>query len=126
MTTPSSPILAGLRGRCGTCGEGRLFARYLTFAERCEHCGQDFSGADTADGPAFFVGFLTLIVFAPVYFIMPMAGLPWWGLVIGYALTVAACVGFCLALLPAAKGILFNLQLRHKAREAEFEKPGER
>ncbi len=124
MTTPS-PILAGLRGRCGACGEGSLYARYLTFAPCCETCGEDFCDADTADGPAFFVGFLTLIVFAPVYFIMPMAGLPWWGLVIGYGLTVAACIGFCLALLPAAKGILLNLQLRHRAREAEFEKPGE-
>ena len=50
-----SPYTAGLRCRCPRCGEGRLFAGYLTLAPRCERCNLDFSFADAGDGPAVFV-----------------------------------------------------------------------
>ena len=118
---PPSPVSAGLRSRCGTCGEGRLYARYLTFKPACDVCGQDFSKADTADGPAFFVGFGALILFAPIYFLLPVMGLPIWAVVIAYLVLAVAMVGVILALLPPAKAILLNLQLRHKAEEARFE-----
>ena len=52
---PQQPIPTGLRGRCPRCGEGRLFAGFLRLAPRCEACGLDYSFADSADGPAFFV-----------------------------------------------------------------------
>jgi len=116
-----SPILTGLRGRCPTCGKGRLFRGYLKFNDACPSCGQDFTGFDTADGPAFFVGFLVLIVFAPVYFLMPLLELPGWAMAIAYILLIAACIGFCLALLQPFKGVLANLQLHHQAEEARFE-----
>ena len=120
MAEPN-PVYAGVRLRCGVCGQGRLFARYLVFRESCEVCGQDFTVADTADGPAFFAGFATLILLAPFYFLLPMMQLPLWQTVFGYLLRVAATVGLCLALLPPLKGILLNLQIRHKAEEARFE-----
>ena len=116
-----SPILAGLRGRCGTCGQGRLFVKYLKLAPSCGHCGQDFSVADTADGPAFFVGFGVLILLAPFYFVLPMFDISLVAKVIGYGAIVAATFGLCLWLLPMAKAVLFNLQLRHRAEEARFE-----
>lgn len=120
MADPN-PVLAGLKQRCGNCGEGRLFTRYLVFQDSCEVCGQDFTIADTADGPAFFVGFAVLILLAPFYFILPMLDLPIWLTALGYAAIVAATAGLCLALLPPAKAVLFNLQIRHKAEEAKFE-----
>lgn len=52
---PVSPIWAGLHGRCPRCGEGHLFDGFLTLRKACEVCGLDFSFADPADGPAFFV-----------------------------------------------------------------------
>ena len=52
---PVEPIMAGLRGRCPRCGQGRLFSGFLTVAPRCEVCGLDYSFADPADGPAIFV-----------------------------------------------------------------------
>ncbi len=116
-----SPILTGLTGRCPACGKGRLFSGYLKFNPACPECGQDFTGFDTADGPAFFVGFLVLIVFAPIYFLMPMLDMPGWAMAIGYMVLIAACIGFCLALLPPFKGVLANLQLHHRAEEARFE-----
>ena len=61
-----SAVRRGLRGRCPRCGEGRLFAGFLTLAPRCDHCGLDYSFADSADGPAFFVMFVSgfIVVFA--------------------------------------------------------------
>src|SRR4051795_6842972 len=50
-----SIIKVGIRGRCPRCGEGRLFAGFLKLASRCDVCGLDYSFADPADGPAFFV-----------------------------------------------------------------------
>src|SRR5436309_1512449 len=60
------PIKRGLYGRCPRCGEGRLFNGFLKLAPRCERCGLDYSFADSADGPAFFVMFLSgfIVVFA--------------------------------------------------------------
>ncbi len=45
----------GLRGRCPRCGQGHLFEGFLTLRPSCEVCGLDYSFADPADGPAFFV-----------------------------------------------------------------------
>ncbi len=50
----ANPILAGIKGRCPHCGEGRLFDGFLKLAPKCDVCGLDYSFADPADGPAFF------------------------------------------------------------------------
>ena len=50
-----STLSAGLRCRCPRCGEGKLFKGFLTVAKSCDRCGLDYSFADPADGPAFFV-----------------------------------------------------------------------
>lgn len=117
-----SPISAGLASRCPTCGQGRVYRSYLKFKPSCEACGQDFTIADTADGPAFFVGFIVLILFGPFGFLIPMANLPVWVrvlLMIGLAIvTIIAS----LIMLPKAKSLLMALQISHKAEEARFEK----
>jgi len=50
-----SPYQTGIRGKCPRCGEGHLFDGFLTMRPECEVCGLDYSFADPADGPAFFV-----------------------------------------------------------------------
>lgn len=52
---PLPPVSTGIRGRCPRCGQGHLFDGFLTIAPKCDVCGLDFSFADPADGPAFFV-----------------------------------------------------------------------
>lgn len=117
-----SPILNGLRLRCGQCGKGRLFSAYLKLNEACPVCGRDMRSADTADGPAFFVGFGVLILTAPFLFLVPMSPLPI-GLKIAAIILLGAVVtGLSLWLLPVAKAILLNLQLHHSAGQAQFEK----
>ena len=121
MTEPS-PIVSGLRLRCGKCGEGKLYTSYLKLNTSCPVCGRDMSGSDTADGPAFFVGFGVLILLAPFLFLLPMSPLPVVWKVLSFALLCAAVIGLSLWLLPVAKAILLNLQLHHDAEEATFDK----
>lgn len=117
-----SPILNGLRQRCGACGKGRLFSAYLKLNEACPHCGRDMRSADTADGPAFFVGFGVLILTAPFLFLIPMSPLPVGLKAASIVLLGLVITGLSMWLLPVAKGILLNLQLHHRAGQAEFEK----
>lgn len=52
---PLSPLKTGALGLCPRCGRGHLFNGFLTLKKECEVCGLDYSFADPADGPAFFV-----------------------------------------------------------------------
>ena len=118
------PIHRGLKLRCARCGEGKLFHAYLKFRDECASCRQDFKVADTADGPAFFVGLLIMTVFAPFYFILPMmsVALP---LKIGlWVALLSAMIGLALFMLPLFKAVLFNLQVRNRAEEAQWQSTG--
>jgi uncharacterized protein (DUF983 family) len=112
------PIVAGLLGRCPRCGEGKLFAGFLALRPRCDHCGLDFSFADSADGPAFFVmffsGFIVTgsalaveMVYAPPYWVHALL----WGPLILLTTLVP---------LRPVKGLLIALQYHNKAGEGRF------
>ncbi|MCA8891179.1 MAG: DUF983 domain-containing protein [Hyphomonas sp.] len=116
MSKPS-PILSGLQLKCGNCGEGKLFKSYLKLNNACPVCGREMSNDDTADGPAFFVGFGVLILAAPFMFIVPMIPMPLGLKILAFAVMCAIMIGLILALLPIAKAILLNLQLHHGATE---------
>ena len=66
---PLSPLQTGLRGRCPRCGKGHLFQGFLKLRPSCEVCGLDYSFADPADGPAFFV---------MMFVCVPAAAFPLW------------------------------------------------
>ena len=94
MSSPN-PLLAGLRGRCPNCGEGRLFEGFLKVAPRCGSCGYDLAKADSGDGPAVFViliaGFFCafLMLFTELKFSPPV----WVHIVIFLPLTLGVCLG---------------------------------
>ena len=117
-----STISAGLRCRCPRCGEGHVFSRFLTVAERCEACGLDFSFADPADGPAFFVmsgvgiAVVAIWAWAVVVFQPPM-----WA---QFATVFPALIGGCLACLRPMKAWLVAEQYVHKAEEARWQSIG--
>ncbi|MEH6808216.1 MAG: DUF983 domain-containing protein [Hyphomonas oceanitis] len=113
----ASPILSGLRLRCGKCGEGKLFSGYLKLNSECPVCGRDMTSADTADGPAFFVGFGVLILLAPFLFLLPMSPLPTGLKILSFVALCIVLIGLCMILLPVAKAVLLNLQLHHGAEE---------
>lgn len=116
---PIAPLRVGLMGRCPRCGDGRLFAGFLTIAPRCDHCGLDFAFADSGDGPAFFVmsiaGFIVLggalaveILYKPPLWVHVLLWLP-----LGLAVP--------LLLLRPFKGVMVALQYRYRAAEGRQE-----
>ena len=118
MSKPS-PILSGLQLKCGNCGEGKLFKSYLKLADACPVCGRKMNNEDTADGPAFFVGFGVLILTGPFLFILPMMTVALWIKILAFIVLCAVVIGASVALLPVAKAILLNLQLHHDATEVK-------
>ena len=118
------PIRSGVFLKCGRCGQGSLFRKYLKFKDKCPSCGLDFSVADTADGPAFFVGSLVMIVFAPFYFLLPIIELPLLISILAWVALLGTMALTSLLLLPRFKAVLFNLQVQNAAEEAKFESTG--
>jgi uncharacterized protein (DUF983 family) len=115
-----SPYLAGLRGRCPRCGEGKLFAGYLSVAPRCASCGLDYSFAESGDGPAAFV--ILIAGFAVVMSALVTEVIwrpPYW---VHAALWLPAIVILSLLLLRLAKGLLITLQYHHKAEEGRVDR----
>ncbi|MGU3574692.1 DUF983 domain-containing protein [Brucellaceae bacterium C25G] len=111
--TGVDPIKAGILGRCPHCGEGKLFSGFLTVAKSCHVCGQDYSFADSGDGPVVFViliiGFIVLGLalwleanFQPALWVYLITLIP---LAIILSLGLVRCL----------KGVLITLQFKHKA-----------
>lgn len=48
-----SALWRGFLRKCPNCGQGDLFDGYLSFADRCASCREDFSHHRTDDGPAW-------------------------------------------------------------------------
>jgi len=105
----------GLKGRCPRCGEGSLFDGYLKMARSCEGCGESFELEDAGDGPAFFVMSIVSIVIVPLALAFHfVSDAPTW---ITFSIWIPLLIIFALALLRPAKGLMFNLQWTHDARE---------
>lgn len=118
MSSPN-PLLAGLRGRCPNCGEGRLFEGFLKVAPSCGSCGYDLAKADSGDGPAVFViliaGFFCafLMLYTELTFAPPI----WVHIVIFLPLTLAVCLG----LLRPLKGVMLAAQFSNNASESRHD-----
>jgi uncharacterized protein (DUF983 family) len=113
-----SPIVSGLLGRCPACAKGRLFQGFLTLRQRCEHCGLDFSFADSADAPAFFVMFFSgFIVAGSALAVEVLYSPPYW---VHAVLWVPLILITALLPLRPLKGLMIGLQYHHKAAEGRF------
>ena len=111
-------VMRGLRGRCPHCGEGRLFAGFLSLRPRCESCGLDYRFADSGDGPAIFVilGAGFIVVFAALL-VEVLYRPPFW---LHAALWLPLILLTTLAPLRVIKGLLIALQYHHKAEEGRW------
>lgn len=123
MTEPvvstSSPLLAGLRGRCPRCGEGHLFTGYLAVAPGCDRCGLDFGFADAGDGPAVFI--MMIVGFLTVGLALWLDASFGWSLPAIAAVVVPLVFLLVLGLLRPAKGLLIAAQWHNKAEEGRRE-----
>jgi len=110
-----NPLMAGIRGRCPRCGEGRLFKGFLALRERCDVCGLDYAFADPADGPAFFVicfACIPSVVFA--IWLETAYGAPYW---VHLVTTLPVMLLTCIPPLRPLKGWLVASQYHFKAEE---------
>ncbi|MEP2100907.1 MAG: DUF983 domain-containing protein [Parasphingorhabdus sp.] len=115
-------IKSGMKLRCGHCGQGKLFRGYLKFHDNCPNCSQDLTVADTADGPAFFVGFFTMIVFAPIILVLVQSVETILAKILAFIAGIVLCSVVCLILLPPVKAILLNLQINYDSGEGTADK----
>jgi uncharacterized protein (DUF983 family) len=113
-----SPIAAGLSACCPRCGKGKLFNGFLALRPRCDHCGLDFSFADSADAPAFFVMFISgFIVAGSALAVEIVYAPPYWVHALLWAPLILLTT---LAPLRPVKGLLIALQYHHKAGEGRL------
>ena len=120
LYAPQKPVPTGIKGRCPRCGEGRLFAGFLTLNERCQACGLDFDFADAGDGPAVFVILIIGFVIAAGALLLELAYAPpvWLHAVLWPPLVLV----FSLALLRPIKGVMIAVQFVHQAQPGEIRK----
>jgi len=112
------PHKTGPYGRCPRCGQGHIFAGFLKMRESCEVCGLDFSYADPADGPAFFVQLFTCLPAVIFALVLEVAAEPplWVHLVTSLPLLLLTTV---LPIRPI-KGWLVASQFFFKAEEGRL------
>jgi len=115
---PQAPLSVAARSACPRCGRGHLFKGFLSIAPRCDACGLDFSFADPADGPAFFVMSFVGIVVVGIALWLEIAYEPpfWVHALVGGGLSI----GLSLALVRPLKGMLAALQFHNKAEQGRF------
>ncbi|WP_153768446.1 DUF983 domain-containing protein [Labrenzia sp. CE80] len=116
---PLSPVQTGLRARCPRCGEGHLFDGFLTLKPKCEVCDLDYSFADPADGPAFFIicfGCIPAVAFAIWLEVAYTA--PYW---VHLVTTLPLILLTCIPPLRPLKGWLVASQFFYKAQEGRLD-----
>ena len=112
-TTVLQSALRGLACRCPRCGQGKLYAGFLTLAPACDRCGLDFAFIDTGDGPAIFIIMLAGgIVVAAALIVEVKYQPPYW---LHAALWLPLILVTTLLPLRAMKSLLIALQFHHKA-----------
>ena len=117
---PVEPVGAGLRGRCPRCGEGRLFAGFLSLKQCCGVCGLDYSFADSGDGPAAFVILIVgFVVVGLALWLEVTANPPLW---LHLLLWIPLALLLSLVALRLIKGVLITLQYRNKASEGRLDR----
>jgi uncharacterized protein (DUF983 family) len=118
---PISPFVTGFAGRCPRCGEGRVFAGFLTVAPKCDVCGLDLGFADTGDGPAVLVSLLAGFVVLGLALAVEVSYEPpfWVYAVVFIPLTLVVCLG----MLRPLKGFLIASQYTNKAEPGRLKGP---
>lgn len=118
MSKPN-PFLAGLRCKCPRCGQGSIFAGFLTIRPECPVCSLDLTKADPGDGPVVFI---LLIVGSIGCFGLLFTELtfhpPAW---LELAFWLPMMVVLSLAALRPFKATMIALQLRNEASQARNE-----
>jgi uncharacterized protein (DUF983 family) len=113
--------MAGLKGRCPRCGEGRIFEGFLKVRDTCEVCGFELGKHDSGDGPAFFVLFLLCIVVTPIALLVNASfDIPLWVNAIVWG---GVILGASIGSLRPASGLMIGIQYRSRATGSDWNLP---
>lgn len=111
-------VLRGLACKCPRCGEGKLYAGFLTLQPECESCGLNYAFIDTGDGPAIFIIMIAgAVVVGSALTVEIKYQPPFW---IHAALWLPLVLATTLLPLRAMKALLIALQFHHKAAEGRL------
>ncbi|MHB8269224.1 DUF983 domain-containing protein [Bradyrhizobium sp.] len=110
--------LRGLACKCPRCGEGKLYAGFLTLRPACESCGLDYAFIDSGDGPAVFIIMIAgAIVVGAALIVEIKYQPPFW---LHAALWLPLILVTTLLPLRSMKALLIALQFHHKAAEGRL------
>ena len=108
--TLSQTVMRGLGCKCPRCGEGKLYAGFLSLRPNCEACGLDYAFIDAGDGPAVFIIMIAGFIVVGAALVVEMKYQPpFW--------VHAALWG---PLIRSMKALLIDLQYFHKAAEGQL------
>lgn len=101
-------LFNGFRRKCPACGEGKLFASYISVRARCDICGQDLHHQRADDAPPYFSIFIAGHIVVPLLLITEKRWAPplWLHFSIWLPLTALLVIW----LLPRVKGATIGLQ----------------
>jgi uncharacterized protein (DUF983 family) len=118
--TLSQTVMRGLACKCPRCGEGKLYAGFLTLRPNCDSCGLDYAFIDAGDGPAIFIIMIAgFIVVGAALVVEVKYQPPFW---VHAALWGPLIVATTLLPLRSMKALLIDLQYFHKAAEGQLVK----
>jgi uncharacterized protein (DUF983 family) len=101
-------VLRGLRGTCPSCARAPLFKAWLTPADHCPSCGQDWTAQRADDFPAYLVILILGHVIVPV---MVAVNIAWdWPEGMQMVLWPSLAVVLALAMIRPAKGAVIGAQ----------------
>ena len=101
-----------------TGGQASMFDGFLTLKKKCEACDLDYSFADPADGPAFFVICFACVpsVFVGVWLEVQFQAALW----VHALVTLPFMLATCIPPLRPLKGWLVASQFYHKAEQGQL------
>jgi uncharacterized protein (DUF983 family) len=105
-------IAHGFALRCPSCGEGRLFGRYLKVQESCTDCGAELHHQRADDAPPYVTILIVGHLIVPAMLLLEQMAEPpsWMHAVLWLPLTLL----LSLYLLPRVKGALIGFQWAHR------------
>jgi uncharacterized protein (DUF983 family) len=110
--------MRGVACKCPRCGEGKLYAGFLTLRPSCENCGLDYAFIDSGDGPAVFIIMLAgAVVVGGALIVEVKYQPPFW---LHAALWLPLILATTLLPLRSMKALLIALQFHHKAAEGRL------
>jgi uncharacterized protein (DUF983 family) len=105
-------MLRGWRGRCPSCGNGRLFRAFLKVVDACPACHEDLHHHRADDAPAYFVILIVGHLVVPLALAVEIEyALSYW---LHALLWLPLTFGLALFLLPRIKGAIVGFQWAHR------------